>query len=151
MTKLENQIFSFIVFQKKLYSSKRHCGRASRTMAHTTPMSMYMSPSIPRQNRYVPCGGGYEVSHGVVELPGPRKYASPCMALSMPLRLTEWGGSTMEDKTTSEVLHDKAFFGVYDGHGGRQAAELCQENLHKHLMREISKHWYTLPSLTGAE
>ena len=49
----------------------------------------------------------------------------------------------MEDKTTSEVLHDKAFFGVYDGHGGRQAAELCQENLHKHLMREISKHWYT--------
>ena len=67
--------------------SKRHCGRASRTMAHNTPMSMYMSPSIPRQNRYVPCGGGYEVSHGVVELPGPTKYmyASPCMALSMPL------------------------------------------------------------------
>jgi len=53
----------------------------------------------------------------------------------------------MEDKTTSEVLHDKAFFGVYDGHGGRQAAELCQENLHKHLMREISKHWRGTPEL----
>ena len=60
-----------------------------------------------------------------------RAWHSPCHC-----RLTECGGSTMEDKTTSEVLHDKAFFGVYDGHGGRQAAELCQENLHKHLMRE---------------
>ena len=32
-----------------------------------------VSPSIPQPNRYVPCGGRYEVSCGVVELPGSRK------------------------------------------------------------------------------
>ena len=65
--------------------SKRHCGRASRTMAHNTPMSMYMSPSIPRQNRYVPCGGARVAAEGTKLVMawsspralGPRKDAGP--------------------------------------------------------------------------
>jgi len=57
----------------------------------------------------------------------------------------------MEDKTTAEVTEQSAFFGVYDGHGGRQAAELCQENLHKHLMKEMSKHWGETPELRATE
>merc|ERR1711998_73362 len=80
-----------------------------------------ISPSIPQPNRYVPCGGRYEVSCGVVELPGSR--------------------NAMEDRTTSMITGQTAFFGVYDGHGGSAAAEYCQDNLHKHLHKAMSMQW----------
>ena len=47
----------------------------------------------------------------------------------------------MEDKTTTIITGQNAFFGVYDGHGGHQAAEFCQDNLHKNLMKEMNMQW----------
>jgi len=47
----------------------------------------------------------------------------------------------MEDRTTTIVTGQNAFFGVYDGHGGYQAAEFCQDNLHKNLMKEMNMQW----------
>ena len=47
----------------------------------------------------------------------------------------------MEDRTTTIVTEQAAFFGVYDGHGGDSAAEFCQEYLHKNLMQQMRKHW----------
>eukprot|EP01102_Stenamoeba_stenopodia_P011186 TRINITY_DN3421_c0_g1_i10.p1 TRINITY_DN3421_c0_g1~~TRINITY_DN3421_c0_g1_i10.p1 ORF type:complete len:445 (-),score=78.32 TRINITY_DN3421_c0_g1_i10:1230-2564(-) len=49
----------------------------------------------------------------------------------------------MEDAHHAEVLNNgRAFFGVYDGHGGRRAADFLAEHLHKHLMShpEISSN-----------
>eukprot|EP00656_Telonema_subtile_P047736 TRINITY_DN5515_c0_g1_i1.p1 TRINITY_DN5515_c0_g1~~TRINITY_DN5515_c0_g1_i1.p1 ORF type:complete len:336 (-),score=44.84 TRINITY_DN5515_c0_g1_i1:183-1190(-) len=85
-----------------------------------SPMSP-CSPSIPQPNRYVPCGGRYEVSCGVIELPGAR--------------------NSMEDRTSSSVEDDHAFFGVFDGHGGSSAAEYCQDNLHNNLKSEMQVQW----------
>lgn len=36
-----------------------------------------------------------------------------------------------------------AFFGVYDGHGGRKAAEFCGETVHKHMI--AVPEWYNDP------
>jgi len=47
----------------------------------------------------------------------------------------------MEDKTTSLITENHAFFGVYDGHGGSAAAEHCQDNLHKNLNAEMQLQW----------
>lgn len=47
----------------------------------------------------------------------------------------------MEDRTTSHVTEDHAFFGVYDGHGGSAAAEYCQDNLHKNFIAEMHVQW----------
>ncbi|KAL6065508.1 protein-serine/threonine phosphatase [Balamuthia mandrillaris] len=44
--------------------------------------------------------------------------------------------STMEDVTVSLKNSKLAFFGVFDGHGGRRAADHCAKNLHKHLLAE---------------
>jgi len=53
----------------------------------------------------------------------------------------------MEDKTTTIITGQNAFFGVYDGHGGHQAAEFCQDNLHKNLMKEMNMQWQETPQL----
>ena len=50
-------------------------------------------------------------------------------------------GSSMEDRTTTMINGDCAFFGVYDGHGGSAAAEHCQEHLHNHLIAEMQEQW----------
>jgi len=47
----------------------------------------------------------------------------------------------MEDRTTTMINGDCAFFGVYDGHGGSAAAEHCQEHLHNHLIAEMQEQW----------
>lgn len=91
-----------------------------------SPMSP-MSPSIPQPNRYVPCGGKYEVSCGLIEHPGAR--------------------NSMEDRTTSVIDESCAFFGVYDGHGGSAAAEHCQDYLHKNLISEMRAQWKSEPPL----
>jgi serine/threonine protein phosphatase PrpC len=37
-----------------------------------------------------------------------------------------------------------AFFGVYDGHGGRRASEYCGDHFHKHFV--AVEDWFKDPS-----
>merc|ERR1711998_342755 len=99
---------------------------------HMPALSMSpISPSIPQPNRYLPCGGRIEVNYGVVELPGSR--------------------NSMEDRTATYVSGQIAFFGVYDGHGGVTAADYCQDNLHKNLLKEMGTQWRETPQLSTSD
>lgn len=42
---------------------------------------------------------------------------------------------TMEDEHVALVENDVAFFGVYDGHGGRQCAEYVRDHLHHTILQ----------------
>jgi len=86
-----------------------------------------ISPSIPQPNRYISCGGHYEIACGVVELQGAR--------------------ANMEDTTRVQVTQQSAFFGVYDGHGGAAAADFCSDHLHVNLGHAISAMWLGTPLL----
>ncbi|GLI60105.1 hypothetical protein VaNZ11_002148 [Volvox africanus] len=44
-------------------------------------------------------------------------------------------GTSSDTASSSDTLH---FFGVYDGHGGCQAAEHCAKRLHHHLSQSIA-------------
>jgi len=86
---------------------------------------------MPNPNRFVPCGGRYEVACGNIELRGAR--------------------ATMEDRTRVHVTHQSAFFGVYDGHGGAKAAEFCADHLHENLAHAINSMWLGMPLLDATD
>eukprot|EP00250_Pteridium_aquilinum_P027215 c3444_g1_i1 orf=295-1818(-) len=52
--------------------------------------------------------------------------------------------SSVSGRVHSETFH---FYGVYDGHGGRQAAEYCKERMHGVLAEEMSAAGNSSPSL----
>jgi len=53
----------------------------------------------------------------------------------------------MEDTTRVSVSNHSAFFGVYDGHGGSEAAEFCSDHLHENLSQAIAHQWRGTPLL----
>lgn len=59
----------------------------------------------------------------------------PCLSDQEP---SLGGSSTSSDDSTMESLH---FFGVYDGHGGVQAAQHCAKRLHHHLYSALASLW----------
>lgn len=59
---------------------------------------------------------------------------SPCSPTSVAEHL---GVSMMSEARGGEMLH---FFGVYDGHGGSEAAHHCASRLHHHLFEALSQH-----------
>jgi hypothetical protein len=59
----------------------------------------------------------------------------PCLSDQEP---SLGGSSTSSDDSTMESLH---FFGVYDGHGGVQAAQHCAKRLHHHLCSALASLW----------
>lgn len=73
--------------------------------------------STPKNDTFSLCGEGF----GISSVKGKKKF--------------------MEDshKIASYSLESskKAFFGVYDGHGGRKAADFVAENLHSHVFEMI--------------
>ena len=50
--------------------------------------------------------------------------------------------STMEDKTTTIITGQNAFFGVYDGHGGSACSEYLRRNLHVNIAANLYKDNY---------
>src|SRR5579872_4454132 len=47
---------------------------------------------------------------------------------------------TMEDEHTHQVRTHDAFFALYDGHGGDQAAKYAANNLYKHFFNKQLKN-----------
>jgi serine/threonine protein phosphatase PrpC len=81
-------------------------------------------------------------------------YSSLFYAADMPVSpveiKTSWGVSavqghrpTMEDRhTVAKTDEGQHFFGVYDGHGGKRAAEYVAENLHLEVFKVGEKEGY---------
>lgn len=72
--------------------------------------------------------GSSEVS---VESPGP---LSPNRPSPSSQTLSDQHGHLHDDHDPEDTLH---FFGVYDGHGGDQAANHCAARLHQHLCEAL--------------
>lgn len=73
----------------------------------------------------------FSVRYGLYEIQGKRK--------------------EMEDAHHAEVTKNgRAFFGVYDGHGGRRAADFLAEHLHKFLMAHPELHSNTQEAMRCA-
>eukprot|EP00249_Psilotum_nudum_P018255 c26715_g1_i1 orf=330-1544(+) len=78
--------------------------------------------------------------YGVVSVIGRRREMEDAVAvvprfLSLPCEFV--GGCTAHVSRAPEASSGFHFFGVYDGHGGVQAAQFCRDHLHRALAEEI--------------
>jgi protein phosphatase 2C len=79
-------------------------------------------------------------SHGMVSLCGRRREMEDAVVSQdsfVFLPCSEAGGCDAEGLDVAP-LH---YFGVYDGHGGSQAANFCAQRLHKTLAEEVETHF----------
>lgn len=51
---------------------------------------------------------------------------------------------TMEDAHCIEIGTDHAFFGLFDGHGGKQVADFAAKNLHKNILSFLQTNKFTI-------
>ncbi|EFJ23931.1 hypothetical protein SELMODRAFT_174627 [Selaginella moellendorffii] len=77
--------------------------------------------------------------YGTVSVCGRRREMEDTVAtepdfLSLPCSLNGCSGAST---SSSSSYH---FFGVYDGHGGSQAATYCRDRLHRVLVDEMNRH-----------
>ncbi|CAA6666187.1 unnamed protein product [Spirodela intermedia] len=92
------------------------------------PRSSLVSDCIPFWGHVSICGRRPEIEDAVAIV--PRFSEIPLQLLAGP-HLVDGG---LETNPTQSIGH---FFGVYDGHGGAQVANYCQERVHLALYEEI--------------
>ncbi|XP_013586926.1 PREDICTED: protein phosphatase 2C 7 [Brassica oleracea var. oleracea] len=89
--------------------------------------SVYELECIPLWGTVSICGGRSEMEDAVTALPH---------CLKIPIKMVMGDHEGMSPSLTHLTSH---FFGVYDGHGGSQVADYCQDRIHFALAEEIER------------
>ncbi|CAH8381243.1 unnamed protein product [Eruca vesicaria subsp. sativa] len=89
--------------------------------------SVYELECIPLWGTVSICGGRSEMEDAVSALPH---------FLKIPIKMLMGDHEGMSPSLTYLTSH---FFGVYDGHGGAQVADYCQDRIHFALAEEIER------------
>ncbi|KAJ7545285.1 hypothetical protein O6H91_09G113800 [Diphasiastrum complanatum] len=104
------------------------------------PASKDIVVSSPKVSRCGCVSGDWNPSHGLVSVCGRRREMEDAVTvvpsfLQLPSALV--GACSRSDSSEPEGSSDLHFYGVYDGHGGSQAAAYCKDHLHRALIRAI--------------
>ncbi|CAM6002940.1 unnamed protein product [Sphagnum balticum] len=129
---VEKQTFLPAVSSKR---TQENMEKITEEVSPGVPVALASSPSSScvADNRCPP--------HGVVSLCGRRREMEDAVAAVptfMTLPCDVVGGCNCDTPSMSGFLSALHFFGVYDGHGGSQAANFCADRLHHALAEEVN-------------
>ncbi|KAJ7547335.1 hypothetical protein O6H91_08G080900 [Diphasiastrum complanatum] len=120
--------------------TQKLCKESEESQPATTLKEVVICP-LDKSSSCGCTSGDHCPPHGIVSVCGRRREMEDAVAVVPSfLSLATWavGACSRIPLQGREKVSDLHFFGVYDGHGGAQAALYCKNHLHKALIEEIT-------------